>query len=190
MVKIINIGIGNLQSLHYSLLSIDIDNKIISSPDEIFPHDILILPGVGSIKRYMKLLKLKKFEKKIKEHFQNNFKLIGICIGMHALSKFSEEDGGVRCLNIFNTTVIKMIEGKNNGWTNISLPKKIFKKKILGRVFYNHEFGMIKKKNSIYSKKIPNLEYIYFIKKKNFFGFQFHPEKSQKTGLKILKNLL
>ena len=49
MVKIINIGIGNLQSLHYSLLSIDIDNKIISSPDEIFPHDILILPGVGSI---------------------------------------------------------------------------------------------------------------------------------------------
>ena len=190
MVKIINIGVGNLLSLHYSLLSVNIENKIITSPNEISSNDIIILPGVGSIKNYMKLLKLSKFEKKIKQHFENNSKLIGICIGMHALSGYSDEDGGTKCLNILNTKVVKMHEGQINGWKNITLPRKIFKQKITGRVFYNHEYGMIKKNYRSYTINIPGKKYISFIKKKNFYGFQFHPEKSQKTGLQILKKLL
>lgn len=190
MVKIINIGVGNLLSLHYSLLSINIENKIITSPEEIFNNDTIILPGVGSIKKYMKLLKKNKFEKKIKEHYKNNSKLIGICIGMHALSKFSEEDGGTKCLNIMKTKVVKMHDGQKNGWENITLPKKLFKQKISGRVFYNHEYGMVKDNFNSFTINILGKKYISFIKKKNFYGFQFHPEKSQKIGLKILKKLL
>lgn len=190
MVKIIDIGVGNLLSLHFSLLSANIDNKIITKPEQISDGDTIILPGVGSIRLYMKLLKKKNFEKKIKHHFKNNFKLIGICIGMHALSEFSSEDGGINCMNIIKTKVVKMTEGQNNGWNKISLPRKYFKKRINGRVFYNHEYGMIKNNFRSYSINIPGKQYISFIKKKNFYGLQFHPEKSQKTGIEILKRLI
>ena len=71
-------------------------------------------------------LRHKGFEKKIIDHFNRNKFLLGICIGLHALSKYSEEDGGIRCLNILDTKVIKMKEGKNNGWINISIKKKFF----------------------------------------------------------------
>mgnify|MGYP001226262632 CR=1 FL=1 len=190
MVKIIDIGFGNLLSLHYSLLDINIDNKIINSPYQIEPYDKLLLPGVGSIKSYMTALKKTGFSKKILEHFNTNQLLIGICIGMQSLSNFSEEDGGVKCLQILDTKVVKMREGKNNGWIKIHLNNKFFKKKIYGRVFYNHEFGMIKNNKNFKSEKIPNRNYLSFIKKNNFYGIQFHPEKSQATGLKILKQIL
>ena len=191
MIKIIDIGFGNIASLHYSLLSINLNNKIINSPEEIIPEDKIILPGVGSIRNYMYGLRHKGFEKKIIDHFNRNKFLLGICIGLHALSKYSEEDGGIRCLNILDTKVIKMKEGKNNGWINISIKKNsFFKRKISGRVFYNHEYGLVKKKKSIKTLNIGNLDYISILKKKNFYGIQFHPEKSQKTGLSILKEIL
>lgn len=190
MVKIIDVGFGNLLSLHYSLLDININNKIINTPDQVEPKDKLLLPGVGSIKSYMRALKKTGFSKKISDHYSSNQLLIGICIGMHSLSNFSEEDKGVKCLQIFDTKVIKMREGKNNGWLKIHLNNKFFKQKIHGRVFYNHEFGVIKNKNNLKFEKIPNTNYISFIKKNNFYGIQFHPEKSQATGLKILKQIL
>ena len=69
MIKIIDIGFGNIASLHYSLLSINLNNKIINSPEEIIPEDKIILPGVGSIRNYMYGLRHKGFEKEDNRSF-------------------------------------------------------------------------------------------------------------------------
>ena len=116
-----------------------------------------------------------------------------------------EEDGGVNGLGVFNGNVNQLENNKSNtGWKNFSFERdklssfwknkqitKSKKKIVRGRVFYNHNFGVVSSsKQFIFNSKIPNLElYSSYIISNQILGFQFHPEKSQLTGKELIKIL-
>ncbi len=192
MIALIDYGAGNLKSVANALDDLKTKYIITNKSDEINAAEKIIFPGVGEAASAMNKLK----EKNIVESIISTQKpLLGICLGMQLLATFSEERN-TKCLNIVTTTVKKFDSSKvkvpHMGWNKINYynQNKLFKNIESGEHFY---FA-----NSFY---VPITEYtiattdygINFsaaINKNNFYGVQFHPEKSGKAGLKVLKNFI
>ena len=204
-IDIIDIGFGNIKSIKNCIEKTNIRCNLISEVDNL-KSDILILPGVGSAGPYMKKLKDNNFDEAIIEYVKKGGRIIGICLGFQILCNRTEEDGGVLGLGLINGEVekLKMINS-NNGWKKFYFNKnkiqnkyfrsqaKLTKKFIIdGRVFYNHEYGVKSYDSSSISIPISKELNIYsgFYLKKNILGIQFHPEKSQNTGLELIKMIL
>ena len=134
-------------------------------------------------------------------------RLIGICLGFQALTSFSEESGGHKCLGLLGrsikTTLIDQDSQKSNtAWREFELSKSYLeangwnpyfgrsrKKSISGRVFYNHTYGVeLKDKTSIQIEDLD--QYAAVVTQKNIMGIQFHPEKSQIFGKNFLEFIL
>ena len=108
-VVIIKYNAGNIYSVDCALKRIGVDAKITDNKDEILSADKIIFPGVGEAKSTMAYLKENKLDKLIKDLKQP---VLGICIGMQLMCRFSEE-GNVDCLNIFDVPVKKFITPSN-----------------------------------------------------------------------------
>tara|TARA_B110000967_G_scaffold198759_1_gene232252 strand:+ start:322 stop:942 length:621 start_codon:yes stop_codon:yes gene_type:complete len=203
-IDVIDIQIGNISSIENWLTSSNLICNKVTDPMAL-ENDLIILPGVGSAKMYSKKLKQTKFDIAIKNHLKNGGRLIGICLGFQILFDFLEEDGGIKGLGVLNGKVIRLKEGKSHtGWENFIFHKdklhsfwrnnqvsKSKKRIIKGRVFYNHNYGVVlSSEDFLINSKIPNYEaYSSYIISKQIVGFQFHPEKSQLTGKELIKIL-
>ncbi len=192
MIALIDYGAGNLKSVANALDDLNVNYNITNKSEEINASDKIIFPGVGEAASAMEKLK----EKNIVESIISTKKpLLGICLGMQLLTTFSEERN-TKCLDIITTTVKQFDSSKvkvpHMGWNKIEYhnQNKLFKNVESGEHFY---FA-----NSFY---VPITEYtiatteygINFssaINKNNFWGVQFHPEKSGKAGLQVLKNFI
>jgi len=195
MINIIDVGLGNIKSIeHWLDRSNLLYNRVSDKKD--FSNDIIIIPGVASAGEYMFRLKKSGLNLEIIKRVRKGQKIIGICLGFQLLTDYSEEDGGTQCLGILKGST-KYIENfkTNNGWDNFYFDtrkmsknfyvKKKLKKVISGRVYFNHELRVDLKERG-YTAEINNNITSYFIKE-NIFGFQFHPEKSQKYGQELLE---
>ena len=129
-------------------------------------------------------------------------KIIGICLGFQILADYSEEDGGVKGLGVLKSKVEKLKSSfSHTCWESFDFDKGQIdnfrtnrltrKRKISGRVFYNHEYGFVNFE-SCYDQKIPGdlKKYSSMVIKDNIIGMQFHPEKSQTTGLNLLSMII
>ncbi len=200
-VAIINYGIGNIRSLYNSLKRIEVEAEIITDPDSINKFDKIFLPGVGSYKDAIEKIKNIGWDKAIKNFSSNqNKSLFGICVGMQILSTCGYEYGKSNGLNIIKGEVLRMnklgcdLKLPHIGWNNI----KILNQNLITENLNNEaNFYFV---NS-YSFKIDNskeliattsygIEFPSIINKQNVFGTQFHPEKSSKAGMQILKNFI
>lgn len=203
-IDIIDIGIGNVISIDNLCRILNLEINIVTEVSDL-KSDIIILPGVGSVKKYMEILKEKGFDIALKKHINSNKKLIGICLGFQVLGKSSEEDGGVECLGFINGHVSRINKNTNNGWQNFELSKDKLtkygysshlcltkKRTVKGRVFYNHEYGFVNFDDRAYTKHISDdlLDYSAIYVKDNIMGIQFHPEKSQSMGIDIFSIIL
>ena len=195
-IDIIDIGIGNISSIENWLIRSNINYNKVVTPDDL-TSDLIILPGVGSAKIYSEKLKEKKFNVAIANHLSKGGRLIGICLGFQILYDFLEEDGGVKGLGILAGRVEQLSAKKSHtGWENLIFKKKYLsetwkmksftkskKTVIRGRVFYNHNYGVVTSQNKITKIEIPNYnDYVSIVTTDQIVGFQFHPEKSQWTG--------
>ena len=204
-VDILDIGSGNIKSIQNWIERLNVSTRIVTKANDI-KSNFVILPGVGSAGPYMDRLKKKEFDKAIYDHVNNNGRVMGICLGFQIMGHSSEEDNGVEGLGLldFNT---KRLEGHaiHNSWEEFSFRKselldqsfnnqlKLTKKQnIKGRVFFNHEYGVVCNDTKVYNKVISQELHNYssFIVKDNIIGMQFHPEKSQHTGLDIISMIL
>lgn len=203
-VDLIDIGIGNTKSVRNWLESLNCDVKSVCSKGDI-SAELVVLPGVGSAKPFMEKIKTTGFDEKLTRHVATGKRLLGICLGYQVLFSHSEEDGGVDCLGIFDGTV-ERLEGKptHNGWESLSLDlrkinfkpywrkNKLTKQQLFnGRFFYNHEYGVVSNNNQLnipISEEMPRYSAITI--RENVIGMQFHPEKSQISGLQLLKYIL
>jgi glutamine amidotransferase len=200
-VAIINYGIGNIRSLYNSLKRIEVEAEIITDPDTINQFDKVFLPGVGSYKDAIEKIKNIGWDKAIKNFLSNqNKNLFGICVGMQILSTCGYEYGKSNGLNIIKGEVLRMnklgcdLKLPHIGWNNI----KILNQNLITENLNNEaNFYFV---NS-YSFKIDNskeliattsygVEFPSIINKLNVYGTQFHPEKSSKAGMQILKNFI
>lgn len=191
-ILILNYNTGNTRSVYFALERLGVNALISDDPEEIRLADKIILPGVGEASSAMDCLKKKGLDKLIPELRQP---VLGICLGMQLLCRYSEE-GDTACLGIIDADVKKFpyqeqIKVPQVGWNRCygfrsPLFKNVEENSYLYFVHsYYAETGVATTATTQYA-----LEYSSALQRDNFFGVQFHPEKSGATGERILKNFL
>ena len=197
-IGIIDYGIGNIQSVINALNFLKIPNKVVQNSQDLHHYSKAILPGVGSFKYAMKNLVQTSFSTSILELVSlKKISLLGICLGMQLLYEYSEEDGGYKGLGIISGAV-KKIENKkdirvpNIGWRKITKTNKsilLNDTEMDPTLYFVHSYGCeTQDKNIVTGILNYGQNFDVLIEAENVFGAQFHPEKSQIVGLKILKN--
>lgn len=199
-ISILNYDAGNLASVFNAFYNLGANVKIINDSKELECSDRLVIPGVGSAKNSLDYLRKKNLLDSLKNFIKTGRPIMGICLGLQIFSKYLYEDGKSYGLGFIDAEVKNIYEKDDIifthvGWNKISANKEI--KKILkikdGSFFYFcHSYYLEINKNdkldyskTFYIKEIPAI-----IIKDNFIGTQFHPEKSQLAGSKLIENFL
>ena len=187
---IINYGAGNIKSIQFAFKRLGVDAVLSNNPEEILAADKIIFPGVGEASTAMKMLEesgLSDLIPKLKQP------VLGICLGMQLMCKTTEE-GNTKGLGIFQTDVKRFdhsVKVPHMGWNVIKdLKSDLFKGLKENEYMYLvHSYYAEHCKETI-AKTDYGLNYASALQHNNFYGVQFHPEKSGTEGAKILQNFL
>jgi glutamine amidotransferase len=202
MIIVLDYGVGNLGSILNMLRKIGAPASVSSNPEEIARADKLILPGVGSFDNGMTNLRnsglLPTITKKVLE---NETPILGICLGMQLLTKSSEE-GDSPGLGWIDAQTVRFSFGNgasllkipHMGWNTIQLssPSRLFDGfGADARFYFVHSFHVVcKDEGDVLARTVHGYEFASAFRRGNIFGTQFHPEKSHKFGIKLLKNFV
>ena len=192
-VAIIKYNAGNIQSVQHALNRLGIEVQVTDNHQELLAADRVIFPGVGNAFSAMESLKEKRLDTLIPRLTQP---VLGICVGMQLLCDHSEENN-TKGLGIINLQVKKFVSSGNTykipqvGWNTIrDLSSPLFKELAEGSyVYYVHSYYVEKGTETIATSDYI-LPFSAAIRKDNFYGVQFHTEKSAETGQLILDNFL
>lgn len=189
-IAIVNYGAGNIQSIKFAIQRLGYEAVLSSDATEIREADKVIFPGVGEASSAMKMLKSTGLDKVIPTLKQP---VLGICLGMQLMCEHSEE-GNTQGLGIFDAKVARFNNSNKVpqiGWNKIfKLKSPLFKGvKENDYVYLVHSYYIPECAETIASTEY-GVEYTSAIQKDNFYGVQFHPEKSSSAGELILKNFL
>jgi glutamine amidotransferase len=190
MIAIIDFDAGNTKSLQFALDRLGVENILTSDIEKINSADKVIFPGQGAAKSAMKKIIRCRLDKVIPKLKQP---VLGICLGMQLFCEISEEDN-VKGLGIIKSKV-KLFSNKTKvpqiGWNKIfELNSPLFNGISENEYMYSVHSYYVPKINETIAKSYYGINYSVSIKKDNFYGVQFHPEKSSKSGQLILKNFL
>jgi imidazole glycerol phosphate synthase glutamine amidotransferase subunit len=191
MIAIIDYGTANVQSVKNALDYLEVDAIITPSPKIIKNADKIILPGVGSFGFMMEQLNEKELVEPIKSIIKQGKPFLGICLGLQALFEESEESPGVKGIAIFEGKVKKFTKGKvpQIGWNNIKPQKPGLFKECY--VYFVNSYYVVPEDESIVATKTDYYgKFVSAIKFENITATQFHPEKSGKAGIEILRRWL
>ncbi|NTW25250.1 MAG: imidazole glycerol phosphate synthase subunit HisH [Lentimicrobium sp.] len=190
MIAILKYNAGNSTSVENAVKRLGYQAMITDDIALLQSADKVILPGVGEAGSAMNYLKQKGLDELIKSLMQP---VLGICLGMQLLCRFSEE-GDTKTLGIFNNKVMKFPPKDlvpHTGWNNfISLKGKLFEGvQPQNNCYFVHSYyADISEETTAITDYI--LPFSAALQKDNFYATQFHPEKSAQTGFQILKNFL
>ena len=189
-IVIINYGAGNIQSIMFAIERLGFKAVLSNNPDEIRAADKVIFPGVGEASSAMKMLLESGLETLIPTLTQP---VLGICLGMQLMCNKSEE-GNTKGLGIFDVDVIKFtpkVKVPQMGWNQIyNLKSSLFDGINENEYMYLvHSFYAPNCSEAIATTDY-EVEYASALQKDNFYGTQFHPEKSGDVGEQILANFL
>ena len=189
-VVIIKYNAGNIRSVLFALERLGINAIVTDQQEEIRSADKVIFPGVGEASTAMNYLHEQKLSDVIVSLKQP---VLGICLGMQLMCNFSEE-GNTKCLGLFDQDV-KKFDVKNKvpqiGWNTISdFNSPLFKNvKINEYMYFVHSYYVELGENTV-STTSYGTNYSSALQKNNFYGVQFHPEKSSAAGQLILENFI
>ncbi|MCH4823232.1 imidazole glycerol phosphate synthase subunit HisH [Gramella lutea] len=189
-IVIIDYGAGNIQSIKFAIKRLGFNAVLSSDAAEIRNADKVIFPGVGEAGSAMKMLRSTGLDKIIPTLKQP---VLGICLGMQLMCNYSEE-GDTTGLGIFDAEVKRFeikVKVPQIGWNQITnLESHLFDNVENGEyVYLVHSYYVPECKDEI-ARTEYGVNYSTALHKDNFYGVQFHPEKSSKTGEQILKNFL
>jgi len=198
MIGIIDLSIGNIKSLFEVVKRIDEHIIICNSPRQLNKVNKIIMPGQGAFGAFMQKLKKKNFEHELLDNILNKKKpFLGICVGMQVLVEKGYEYGSHIGLGIIKGKCRKIRSKKLNlphiGWNNLKVTKKnIFKNLKNNSDCYFAHSNIVTNidKNLIIAQSNYGENFPSIIQKKNIYGVQFHPEKSQIAGYSVLKNFI
>ena len=202
MITVVDYGMGNLRSVQKALELFCPNVKISSSPQDILASDKLVLPGVGAFDKAMEELKERNLAEAIVKFIEKGRPFLGVCLGLQLLFSESEEGGKAKGLDVLKGSVKKFKETKglkipHMGWNNIKLKIKNKKSKILDGIedgsymYFVHSYYVEPEDKGIIlcQTKYGDI-FTSGVHKDNIYAFQFHPEKSQACGLKIVENFV
>ena len=188
-IVIINYGAGNIQSIKFALQRLGYEAVLSNEVKEIQSADKVIFPGVGEASSAMRKLRESGLDKLVPQLTQP---VLGICLGMQLMCNSSEE-GNTSGLKIFDTDVIKFspkVKVPQIGWNKIeNLKSDLFKDIAEDYIYLVHSFYAPNCVETI-ATCFYDIQYSAALQKDNFYGTQFHPEKSSDVGERILKNFL
>tara|TARA_B100002019_G_C21274393_1_gene604402 strand:- start:8285 stop:8899 length:615 start_codon:yes stop_codon:yes gene_type:complete len=195
---IIDLETGNITSLVAAIHKLNLSFKICKSSFDFENVDKIILPGVGAFKDFMNKIKIKKIDKLIEKKIDKNIPLLGICVGFQVLFQNSNEFGESNGLSYLCGEIKSFKDFSNStkiphvGWNECKIinQNKLFDGIPSNSDFYFTHSYLLKSSDSdiILTKTNYDIDFVSSINKNNIYGVQFHPEKSQSNGLKLLKN--
>lgn len=197
MIAIIDYGVGNLASVRHAFERLSVDAQVISRPEQLETFERAILPGVGSFRVAMETLTSTGWSPALKAYAAGGRPLLGICLGMQLLFDRGEEHGPTDGLGLIAGEVVKLTPAAPNrvphvGWNNFSSlkPHRLFKGvKPEVDFYYVHSFHCVPASPEVVVGTCDfGGEFVSSVASGNVAGMQFHPEKSQPAGMKLLEN--
>ncbi len=195
MIAVVNYGMGNLGSVKNAFDYIGVESFISNDPVKLSEADALVLPGVGAFGDAMDNLRSFGLENSVLNHIDSGKSFLGICLGLQMLFESSSESPGVKGLGILDGTVEKFspdmgLKIPQIGWNSIETKPDM---PLLGEfnenyMYFVHSFYAVPVGIEEFSvKTVYGMEFTSAVEYKNITACQFHPEKSGKAGLAILK---
>lgn len=198
MIAVINYGLGNLHSVQKAIIFAGGDARIADDPKTILRADKVVLPGVGAFADGMKGLVSRGLVSAVKETVLSGKPILGICLGMQLFFDESEENGHHQGLGLVSGKVIAFnqpgIKIPQIGWNQLNFNKSNPLMSGIPQgsyVYFNHGYYCVPEDQSdTLTTTEYGVQFASSVQKENIFGVQFHPEKSQKIGLKIIQNFV
>jgi glutamine amidotransferase len=195
-IVVVDYGMGNLQSVQRGIETAGSSTRIITDKDQLRGADAIILPGVGAFKDA--IANLIPFKRGICDAAASGVPLLGICLGLQLMFTRSTERGSYRGLDILSGTILPFPKGRKVpqiGWNTLTIvdagnplikdvPDESY-------VYFVHSYyAQVENKEEVVAMTRYGIDFPSIISRQNIFTTQFHPEKSGKTGLRILKNFV
>jgi len=199
MIAVIDYGMGNLRSVSKAIEYVGGDVVVTDNPLKIKDAKGIVLPGVGAFKDAVKNLRDRGLWETIIEEAEKGKPFLGICLGLHLLFEVGYEFGKTEGLGIIKGEVVRFELSReykipHMGWNRIKIQKESeFLKGVRdGEFFYFVHSYYVKPKEKEVALTLTDygIDFVSAIEKENIIATQFHPEKSQKAGLKLLKNFV
>ena len=199
MITLLDYGAGNVRSVRNAVKKLGFSVRDVSGPEDIRQAQKLIFPGVGSFGSAMHRLQSNGYIEPLIRHIRAGKPFLGICLGLQTLFEGSEESPGVSGLGIIKGHIRRFDDSSLSvpqiGWNGINIRKAtgLFEGYDCEKLYFVHSYRALRnEENSAWVLTTTNYggEFISGVQKGNVAAFQFHPEKSAKAGLIILKNFL
>lgn len=199
MIAIIDYDAGNIRSVQKACEALgDEEVSVTGDGEEIMAADRVILPGVGAFGSAMERLKARGLDEVIRRVADSGRPFLGICLGLQLLFEESEESPGVMGLGILRGKILripdKAVRVPHIGWNSLTFPNEGRLFAGIGEepfVYFVHSYYLKAADEAVVRARTSyGVEIDASVESKNVFATQFHPEKSGKTGLLILKNFL
>jgi imidazole glycerol-phosphate synthase subunit HisH len=197
LIAVIDYGMGNLRSVTNALEKLGANAVVTSDRKIIKASKAVILPGVGAFGKCIENLNKLGLLGFMRETIEGGKQYLGICLGMQVLFESSEEAPGVAGMGVLKGTVPRFtgnIKIPHMGWNNIKIVKEV---EILKGIenseyfYFVHSYYCSPEDKGIVATTTPyGGEFVSSVQKDNVFACQFHPEKSQRVGLKLLQNFV
>jgi glutamine amidotransferase len=201
MIAIVDYGMGNLRSVEKGIARSGVATWVTSDPRQIRSARGVVLPGVGAFGACMENLARGGLAEAVREVVRAGKPFLGICLGLQLLFEESEEFGPVRGLGLFPGRVVRFsgsalagLKIPQMGWNQLRIERRVAELEGIGEspyVYFVHSYYVVPSDPTL---TVASTEYgVRFaaaIAWKNIFACQFHPEKSQAIGLRILENFV
>jgi imidazole glycerol-phosphate synthase subunit HisH len=199
MISIIDYGMANLRSVQKAFESVGVPARIISTPDEIERADRIVLPGVGAFADAVRTLRDQRLAEPILGHIEKGRPFLGICLGLQMLFDIGYEDGEHRGLGVLKGTCVRFdvddtmgLKVPHMGWNQLDVarPSPLFKDlPERASVYFVHGYHVVPAEEGVVATTTDyGRPFVSSVWRDNVMATQFHPEKSQRVGLKILSN--
>ena len=196
MISIIDYGAGNLQSVEKALHHIGCDCQVTADPAALLAADAAVLPGVGSFGDAMDQLRARGLEQPIHDFVDSGRPFLGICLGLQILFETSEESPGAQGLGLLKGRIVRLpresgLKIPHIGWNSLALkegeplfaglPQEPY-------VYFVHSYYLQAQEDVVTATAAYGATIHAAVRKGNLMACQFHPEKSGRVGLQILRN--
>jgi glutamine amidotransferase len=194
-VAVVNYGVGNLRSIRKGIEKSGVQVKVTHNSTDIRSADAIVLPGVGAFAPAVK--NMEPIADVVAEAMNDGTPILGVCLGLQLLFTRSSEGGSIKGLDFISGEVVKLPESVKTpqmGWNTINFTKShplLDGVKDHSYVYFVHSYyPQPTDPDVVVATTEYGVSFASMVAKKNLFATQFHPEKSSKTGLMMLKNFV
>ncbi len=201
-VAVADVCSGNLRSVVRALAAAGAAPYIVREPEELRRAERLVIPGQGALGTFARELSARGLEAPLREVLASGRPMLGICLGMQVLFEHGEEHGGVDGLGLVRGNVVKLVASAERkvphiGWNQIAPPAGRAPDPLLAgipagaHVYFVHSYYAVPTDPAVIAVETDyGGRFCSAVRKDNLFACQFHPEKSQEVGLRLLRNFV